>query len=63
MTTEQYSIGYDDGYQDGVNKETPWKYLTEADIQKCIPSAMFNGDLHATTFALEIEAILKEKNT
>lgn len=40
-----------------------WKHLTGEDILKCIPSAIFNGDLHATTFALEIEAVLKEKNT
>jgi len=64
MTTEQYSIGYEAGYQDGWNEaQKPFVGLTDDEIvlivAECAASHQ-HTDIH---FAKAIEAKLKEKNT
>lgn len=67
MTTEQYSIGYDEGYQAGWNAamdtslpaSKPWEGLTDDDLDD-IATAAKRGNLH--DLRLAIEAKLKEKN-
>lgn len=77
MTTEQYSIGYDEGYQDGWNaamdtspQRKPWVGLTDEAIwleyQTLWPfhpaeEPRLAADI--AKFARAIEAKLKDKNT
>jgi hypothetical protein len=58
MTTEQYSIGYEEGYQDGWNEaQKPFVGLTDEDDIDWEEG----GNLKDLVKA--IEAKLKEKNT
>jgi hypothetical protein len=60
MTTEQYSIGYEVGYQEGWNDaqkpQRTWVGLTDEEAADCWSS-------NAKTTWKNIEAKLKEKNT
>jgi phage gpG-like protein len=62
MTTEQYSIGYEAGYQDGWNEaQKPFVGLTDEEIQDLmdvVDHYNFPEDLITYT-----QAKLKEKNT
>jgi len=67
MTTEQYSIGYEDGYQDGWNEsqdaqnpQRTWVGLTEKEVNKIIGSDRYSELLKAVVQT--VEAKLKEKN-
>ena len=64
MTTEQYSIGYEDGYQDGWNEsqdaQNPhrtWVGLTQAEC-----GMLWKVDMTPCEYYQAIEAKLKEKN-
>ena len=61
MTTEQYSIGYEAGYQEGWNDaqkpQRTWVGLTDEEIDGC------DWGQSERDFARAIEAKLKEKNT
>jgi hypothetical protein len=59
MTTEQYSIGYEAGYQDGWNEaQKPFVGLTDEDRFELAKAQHGWEDLLIAT-----EAKLKEKNT
>ena len=59
MTTEQYSIGYEAGYQDGWNEaQKPFVGLTEAECGVLWKVGMTPFDYYQA-----IEAKLKDKNT
>ena len=65
MTTEQYSIGYEAGYQDGWNEaQKPFVGLTYEDMVG-LQKELFDkhGEMVLpTTFAMAVEAKLKDKN-
>ena len=63
MTTEQYSIGYETGYQDGWNEaQKPFVGLTDEEaFQICVDCGCLGADW--LTLLYVIEAKLKEKNT
>ena len=67
MTTEQYSIGYEAGYQEGWNDaqkpQRTWVGLTDEDINSVRYKRDWTAPWTDTTFARAIEAKLKEKNT
>ena len=60
MTTEQYSIGYEAGYQEGWNDaqkpQRTWVGLTDEEIDGC------DWGQSERDFARAIEAKLKDKN-
>ncbi len=64
MATEQYSIGYEEGYQDGWNAavvdappKREWVGLTSEEVKH------YNNRLSGSGVAEEIEAKLRERNT
>ena len=67
MTTEQYSIGYEAGYQEGWNDaqkpQRTWVGLTDEEINSVRYKRDWTAPWTDTTFARAIEAKLKEKNT
>jgi len=74
MATEQYSIGYEEGYQDGWNAavgdappKREWVGLTDDEIHKivdaCTPDEAEQEELNDFARAVRFaEAKLKEKN-
>jgi hypothetical protein len=62
MATEEYSIGYEQGKQDGFNEamaqQRTWVGLTDEEIRACIAS-----NKYAFEIVRAAEAKLKEKNT
>ena len=63
MATEEYSIGYEQGKQDGFNEamaqQRTWVGLTDEDISICLDA----GDGSLGKIISFIEAKIKEKNT
>ena len=66
MTTEQYSIGYEAGYQEGWNDaqkpQRTWVGLTDEDINSVRYKRDWTAPWTDTTFARAIEAKLRSKN-
>lgn len=73
MATEEYSVGYDAGYQAGWNEAmdaqtTPpqrtWVGLNEREVDDCYELVMFDSEITPSRFRIyqAIEAKLKEKN-
>jgi hypothetical protein len=69
MTTEQYSIGYEDGYQDGWNEsqdaqnpQRTWVGLTDEEKKSFWTADQMTQEEWDELFSA-IEAKLKEKNT
>ena len=62
MATEEYSVGYDAGYQDGWNAASgpaaQWVGLTDEEVRD-----LRRRNQQHDVFARAIEAKLREKNT
>ena len=76
MTTEEYSVGYNEGYQDGWNEsqdEQPaivreWVGLTDEEVEKIVDDNTQDDQGYdiwcsGKGVARSVEALLKERNT